>query len=115
LQPFHDLLLPRVSLSALFPELATRFISRHGGTMHRSRRIAALEHSIAGWHTDGAGPFAQVIVAHFEWEPIVTIWLTYPPTVRFAQPMPGVAGGCAQWLFDHGQPGLIAAVISARG
>lgn len=132
-----DLLLPRVSLSALFPEPAAQFVSRHGGTVHRGRRITALERAADGWHVDGTGPFAQVIVAvapyhlgallpelhplvaHFEWEPVVTTWLTYPPTVRLAQPMLGVADGCAQWLFDHSQisdqPGLIAAVISTRG
>lgn len=132
-----DLLLPRVSLSALFPEPAAHFIHQHGSTVHRGRRVTTLEHSADGWHVDGAGPFVQVIVAvaphhlgallpelkplvdHLEWEPIVTTWLTYPPAARLTQPMLGVADGCAQWLFDHGQisgqPGLIAAVISARG
>lgn len=74
-------------------------------------------------------------VNRFEWEPIVTAYLAYPETVRLPSAMVGVAsdgdtGGtvdkmnerretAAQWLFDrgriYGQPGLIAAVISARG
>ena len=53
------------------------------------------------------------------WEPIVTAYLAYPPAVRLPFPMIGVAQGCAQWLFDRGslcgQPGLLAAVISAHG
>lgn len=55
----------------------------------------------------------------FVWEPIVTAYLAYPPEVRLSFPMIGVARGHAQWLFDRGslcgQPGLIAAVISAHG
>lgn len=132
-----DLLLPRVSLSALFPEPAAEFVSRHSGAIHRGRRVTRLLPGADGWHVDGAGPFTHVIVAvapyhlgallpelrplvaHFECEPIVTAWLAYPAQVRLSQPMLGVVDGCAQWLFDHGQlsdkPGLIAAVISARG
>ncbi len=132
-----DLLLPQVDLSALFPEPAANFIARHGGAVHRGRRITSLRHAGGGWQIDDGGPFAQVVlavapyhlaslvpalapeVAHFEWEPIVTSYLRYPATVRLAQPMLGVDAGLAQWLFDRGalcgQAGLIAAVISARG
>ncbi len=53
------------------------------------------------------------------WEPIVTAYLAYPEHVRLPFPMVGVARGVAQWLFDRGslcgQPGLLAAVISAHG
>ena len=135
-----DLLLPCVDLSALFPEPAARFVIARGGSVHRSRRITAiehgaLEHSAVGWRVDGQGPFAQIVlavapyhlaalapalapaVAQFVWEPILTAYLAYPPHVRLAQPMLGVADGAAQWLFDRGQlggpAGLIAAVISA--
>jgi hypothetical protein len=139
-----DLLLPCVDLSALFPEPAARFVVAHGGSVHCGRRVTmlehalehgALEHGAAGWRVDGDGPFAQVVlavapyhlaalapalastVAQFDWEPILTAYLTYPPHVRLAQPMLGVADGAAQWLFDRGQlggpAGLIAAVISA--
>lgn len=53
------------------------------------------------------------------WEPIVTAYLAYPEYVALPFPMVGVARGTAQWLFDRGslcgQPGLLAAVISAHG
>jgi len=51
-------------------------------------------------------------------EPVATVYLQYPSDVRLPQPMVGLHGTTTQWLFDHRiarQPGLIAAVISARG
>ena len=92
---------------------------------------------------DACGPYDQVILAvapyhlpkligalpelaalneavqTFAWEPIVTAYLAYPSEVRLPFAMIGVAQGHAQWLFDRGrlcgQPGLLAAVISAHG
>ena len=52
-------------------------------------------------------------------EPIVTVYLRYLRSPRMPAPMLGFADACTQWLFDRGaisgEPGLIAAVISARG
>lgn len=132
-----DLLLPQVDLSALFPEPAASFVAERKGTVHTGRRVASLDRDGDGWRVDDAGPFAQVVVAvapyhlgglvpelaprvaHFEWEPILTSYFSYPDWVRLPQPMLGVDSGLAQWLFDRGalcgQDGLIAAVISARG
>jgi squalene-associated FAD-dependent desaturase len=132
-----DMLLPQVDLTALFPEPAARFVAARGGTVHSGRRIGALERDGDAWRIDGAGRYANVIiavapyhlgglvpelaprVAHFDWEPIVTSYFGYPDWVRLPQPMLGVDSGLAQWLFDRGalcgQYGLIAAVISARG
>ena len=132
-----DMLLPQVDLSALFPEPAAEFITQRGGTLHRGHRVSSLRRAGNAWLIDDTGPFAQVVlavapyhlaslvpslapgVAHFDWEPIVTSYFSYPATVRLPQPMLGVDAGLAQWLFDRGalcgQRGLIAAVISARG
>jgi squalene-associated FAD-dependent desaturase len=132
-----DLLLPQVNLSALFPDPAAQFVVQRGGAVHAGHRVASLRRDGDAWHIDDAGPFAQVVlavapyhlaalapelapgVAHFDWEPIVTSYFSYPPAVRLPQAMLGVDAGLAQWLFDRGalcgQNGLIAAVISARG
>ncbi|MFA4970944.1 MAG: hydroxysqualene dehydroxylase HpnE, partial [Sulfuritalea sp.] len=132
-----DMLLPQVDLSALFPEPAAEFIARHGGAVQLGRRVGSPRREGDVWWIDDAGPFAQVILAvapyhlgnlvpelapqvdHFDWEPIVTSYFSYPDWVRLPQPMLGVDAGLAQWLFDRGQLceqyGLIAAVISARG
>ena len=132
-----DMLLPQVNLSALFPEPAAKYITQHGGTMHSGHRVSSLRCEGDVWRIDGASPFAHVVLAvapyhlaglvpalasqveHFEWEPIVTSYFSYPAAVQLPGPMMGVDGGLAQWLFDRGQlcgqSGLIAAVISARG
>lgn len=138
-----DMLLPQVDLSALFPEPAARFVCAKGGTVRRGQRVTALIREGNEWLLETADKettrshYSQVIVAvapyhlaalipelaplveHFEWEPIVTCYLAYPPEVRLSGPMLGVADGMTQWFFDRGalcgQTGLIAAVISARG
>lgn len=55
---------------------------------------------------------------HIKHEPICTIYLQYPATIELPVAMTGLTGCTAQWLFDRrhgGQPGLMAAVISADG
>lgn len=132
-----DLLLPQVDLTALFPEPAAQFVAERGGAVHSGWRIGSIRREGEAWLIDDVGPFAQLVlavapyhldglmpelsarVAHFDWEPIVTSYFSYPEWVRLRQPMLGVDAGLAQWLFDRGalcgQCGLIAAVISARG
>ena len=58
-------------------------------------------------------------IAAIPHQPIYTIYLQYPESVRLPHPMLGLDRCLAQWLFDKGQiagqHGLIAAVISAQG
>jgi squalene-associated FAD-dependent desaturase len=136
-----DLLLPATDFSSLFPEPAAHFVTTHGGNVHRGTRIERVRRVESGYALDDHGTYAQVVVAvapqhlpalvaelpeltpvvaqldRYIWEPIVTCYLAYPESTRLPQPMLGVIDGTAQWLFDrgqsHGQPGLIAAVISA--
>lgn len=132
-----DFLQPQTDLSRLFPEPAARFIAERGGEVRREQRVPALVSEGDAWRLGDAGPYAKVViavppyhlaalcpplaptVAHFEWEPIVTVYLQYPATARLPQDMLGIDGGMAQWVFDRGrlrgQHGLISAVISARG
>ncbi|MBP9714310.1 MAG: hydroxysqualene dehydroxylase HpnE [Sterolibacterium sp.] len=64
-------------------------------------------------------------IAGYRYQPIVTCYLAYPVPARLPEVMTGYAQGISQWLFDRPRfiapltsaspPGLIAAVISARG
>lgn len=136
-----DLLLPATDFSSLFPEPAARFVQEHGGQVLRGTRIESIRSAEDGYALHGHGSYAQIVLAvapqhvqslvselpelaplvaqldGYTWEPIVTCYLAYPESIRLPQPMLGLIAGTAQWLFDrgqtHGQPGLIAAVISA--
>ncbi len=52
-------------------------------------------------------------------QPVYTVYLQYPAHVTLPHPMLGLHRRISQWLFDKGQiagqPGLLAAVISAEG
>lgn len=142
-----DLLLPRETLGTLIPARAARAVERHGGRVLTGARAVALECDGDGLRavrladgtrlpTDHAllavPPDAMLrlvsaeprlaglagILARFDTQPIATVYLRYPETVRIEGALRGVLGGTTQWLFDRGdcgQPGLIAAVVSAEG
>ncbi len=135
-----DLLLPRVDLSALFPDAAARYVEAHGGTLHRGQRVACITPTPAGWQVDEAGPYSQLILATapqhltpllaphlpnypaldetlaaldaLQFEPIVTAYLQYPAEVRLPQPMLGRDRGLTQWVFDRGQLGGPAGLLA---
>ena len=58
-------------------------------------------------------------LAQLRYQPIATIYMQYPASVKLTEPMLGLSGEFAQWVFDrgitHGQHGLLAVVISAEG
>ena len=54
----------------------------------------------------------------YQYEPICTIYLQYPPTITLPEPMIGLFDTIGQWAIDRSltqQPGLIAVVISGPG
>ena len=57
-----NLLLPRVDLSALFPQSAARWISARGARVVAGQRVDALHWEAPHWHIDGQ-PFDRVLVA----------------------------------------------------
>ncbi len=58
-------------------------------------------------------------LAGLTYQPTTTVYLKLESAPPMAYPLMGLTGGPAQWLFDRhqsgGPPGLLAAVISARG
>ena len=134
-----DMLLPRVSLSALLPAPAQRWLIEAGATLRLQRRVESLIADDAGWSLDGER-FDHVVLATTpieaarltraiapEWshtaaalryEPIVTVYLQ-GDGVRLAEPMLALRSderSPAQFVFDRGQlggpTGLLAFVIS---
>lgn len=93
----------------------------NGGAAHFSHVICATAPRHALPLLSGLPELATAVklINDFSYQPIATIYLQYPERVRLAQPMLGLSGGLAQWVFDrgqtHGTHGLLAVVISAEG
>ena len=126
-----DLLIPRVDLSALFPEPASLWLERHGATLNYGTRVHSIERDLSDrsskslWNVDGL-IFDQVILActateatrltnkhAFEWaqiaasmrfEPIATAVMNCG-SLRLPFPMVMLKNGPAQFAFDLGQLG----------
>jgi len=141
-----DLLFARTDLSSIFPDPAVNYIEQQGGQIHLGQRVTGLEihnRRLTGiWCNDQLQPAEQVVLAvpphaiipllqphaelaplttilrQIEYEPICTVYLQYPESVRLPLPMLGLLDSVGQWAFDRrfcGQAGLIAVVISAHG
>ena len=123
-----DILLPRVPLGEVLPLPAAAWLTRAGAELRLGHRVHAVETGSDGVVVDGES-FAAVIVAvapqHLgkllpdrapdcDYEPIVTIYLQYPPETTLPFPLYGLQGGHGQWVVDRGH-GLLAAVISGHG
>lgn len=137
-----DLLLPRVDLSALFPDPAEAFIKARGGLVNCGTAVSAIYAAPTGWVVGSQGledTFQSVVcavppyvaarlletaapqiaraMAVFQYEPIVTCYLQYSDSASLPRPMIGLAGELGQWALDReqlgGPTGLIAVVISA--
>lgn len=137
-----DLLIPRTDLGSLLPEPAARYVGEHGGRIRLGAAVRRIEVRGNGFLiNDESETYSHVIlatapqhaasllederlagirttIAALRYQPIVTCYLRYPPSLRLPSPMLGMTG-TVQWLFDRGQlggeGGLIAAVISAEG
>ena len=134
-----DLLLPRVDLSALWPDAARRWLVARGAAVHLGRRVATLATNGAGWHVDGeafdgvvlaassveaarlaaphAGAWAETARA-LRHEPIVTVVLR-SEGARLPEAMLALHAGAsapAQFVFDlgalRGLAGTLAFVVS---
>ena len=139
-----DFLLPRADLEKLFPEPAAAYVRAKAGSVRTGTPVRTLARQADGFVLDGdcaryshvilaVGPHqldgllasfpalaaARQSTAAFTYEPIYTCYLQYPQDIRMPRPMTGFDGGTIQWIFDRGHlngiPGLLAAVISARG
>ena len=143
-----DLLLPASDLSRLFPDPAGEFIRGHGGRIHLATRIEAIptdrmlrgerfDHLVLAVapqhaarmlaHLEAMTPIADLL-GRYRYEPIGTVYATYPTNIALPCPMLGLDDGrsdrIGQWVFTRpaGTPEgagdhrtTLAFVLSARG
>ena len=139
-----DFLIPLTDLGKLFPEPAAAFVCANGGSVRLGTPVRSLTRESDGYALNdrperythailAVGPhqIAPLLdrfpmlantcqsLARFDYEPIYTCYLQYPPEVAMPHAMTGFDGRTIQWIFDRGRlngaQGLLAAVISARG
>jgi squalene-associated FAD-dependent desaturase len=126
-----DMLLPRVDLSALFPERAAAFLAERGMAVHTGCRVNSIERSDRQWriNTGGAPLLADAVIVattageaarllnaapgtpdarELDHEPIVTCYLQYDEATALPHPFYALiddpdAGRWGQFVFDRGQ------------
>ena len=126
------MLLPRVDLSALFPDAALAYIEKHGGSVRLGAHVRQLSHSAAGgegrWRVQGddldaqhdevivatAPSHAQTLLAglvpvpDYDYEPITTCYLQYDASLALPHPFLALEDDASQrhwgqFVFDRGQ------------
>lgn len=109
------------SVNAIVPQQHGIELRTALGTQMFSHVICAASPVASARLFHAVPQLAQVAkqIAALSYQPIYTVYLQYPPQVQLPHPMLGFERCYTQWLFDKGriagQPGLIAAVISAEG
>ena len=121
-----ELLMPRVDLSALFPEPAAAWLAARGSEVRCGSPVRDLDalrkdfsQVILAVGPHQLEPLLPGLTADYSYQPIYTVYLKYPARVKLELPMLGLSEGVVQWVFDRGQlggeSGLLACVISAQG
>ena len=137
-----DLLLPRVDLTALFPEPAAAFVTARGGRILSGDAVKRIGYETGGgaapWRLDdrpqrfshvvlATGPHhasallgdlpglapTRALIDALEYQPIYTCYLQYPAGVALPSPMLGFGGGVIQWAFDRGTLSGMPGLIAA--
>jgi squalene-associated FAD-dependent desaturase len=109
-----DMLIPRVDLTALFPQQAAAYVTQHGGTVELGTTVKSIQKNGTSWQLvvsgahhveDQAIVFDAVVIATqaehantllnnliapeqlpaFTYEPITTCYLQYSPALRLSQ------------------------------
>ena len=127
-----DMLIPRVDLTALFPQQASAFVEQHGGTIKLGASVQKIVQNDDGWMvtqdktedeiydaivvSTSASQAATLLgdvtttsdIPSFEYEPITTCYLQYPVGTKLAIPFYALnddsESQCwGQFVFDRGQ------------
>lgn len=141
----NDFLLPARPLGSVLPGPALAWLSEHGAHVHLGERVTgiavgdrvtALSTASAAYAVDtvvlavpapacarllaplGAEADLVARIAAIDDRPICTVYLRYDPATRVDPALLGCDGTLTQWVVDRriaGQPGVLAAIISADG
>ena len=125
-----DMLLPKMDLSAIFPEKAIRYLTEHGGEIRMGETVRDLHQDESGWilNKNANDQYDAVIVATsaanaasllkdetgvspfepFRYEPISTCYLKYSDSIRLQRPFYALIDNpdkkeWGQYVFDRGQ------------
>ncbi|MDR2188243.1 MAG: hydroxysqualene dehydroxylase HpnE [Azonexus sp.] len=123
-----DLLLPRVDLSRLLPEPASDWLAARGADLRLSTRVRALDLDADAVRVDGETYAAAILATAprhaarlwpalggmFADQPIATLYLQYPASVRLPFALQKLDGPLGQWVVDRGN-GLLACILSGHG
>ena len=115
-----DLLLPRIDLTALFPDPAAVWLEQNGSEVRTGVRIQKILVTNDRYQvcTDTASQFFDVVILAvgpqqleglttginppaFLYEPIVTLYFKFEQPTRLNEPMVGQIDGLAHWFFDR--------------
>lgn len=139
-------LFPKTDLGQLLPDPAMDYIEKNGGSIKLAQRVTALQFAndgIAGVTTEVQSYLARYVILatpyfvteqlihqhealqnitnhlrQFTSNPIVTVYLQFPPDIHLKHEMLGMLHSTSQWVVDRRicqQPGLLAVVISGTG
>jgi squalene-associated FAD-dependent desaturase len=141
-----DFLLPRSDLSQIISEPLSHYIQAKGGIIKLNKRVRNIQAEGDGLSIETRNEkthFSHVIVAvsaaqveklistlpglkhaveqtqTYQYQPIYTIYLQYPPETKLPSVISGLSNSIGQWVFDRGQlcgqHNLISVVVSAEG
>ncbi len=123
-----DLILPRVDLTALFPEPAAELVAQRSGHVRlgcnvvridragpvfeivtekdvhaHSQVIVAVQPAHVASLVEGIPGLTATVrqIAQLDYQPIVTVYLRYSQPCVLPYPMLGMSGQFGQWLFDR--------------
>lgn len=142
----NDFLLPKLDLSKIIAEPISKYITTKGTKIKLNNRVKSLVSEDTGFTLQTQNEqsfFSHVIIAtqatsldkltsacpklntlatqikNYSYQPIYTVYLQYPDSIKLPNAMTGLVNTMAQWVFDKGQldeqSGLIAVVISGSG
>ena len=94
------LLLPKVDLSALFPDAAAAWLQQHGGQMRLGQRVQTIQKQGDGWQVDGEDFDAVILATSASNSALALVNSSYLATEKIAVSMQQWAAMCQALRFE---------------